>query len=107
MSHGPVRHGGGDGDVVDGRAQGGPHGDRQPCEPVRRLDAVAIAEALPRVPDVVAHDEDIHAGDEVEVAAPGNVVGLDGTDPHATSLFLTSTSAGDGRAKIPQTARWG
>src|SRR5204863_376282 len=55
---------------------------RQPRHPVVDLDAVAVLEVLRLVLHVVDDDEDVGAGELVEVAEPGQVGGLVGSQDH-------------------------
>src|SRR5205823_14648122 len=54
--------------------------DRQPLCSLRRLDAVAVAPVAPGELPVVVEDELVDARDQVEVALPRDVAGLDDRD---------------------------
>ncbi len=56
--------------------------DGQPLLALRGLDLVAVAPAMLIVLNVVVEDEQVGAADLVEVAAPGNVRGLEDDDVH-------------------------
>jgi hypothetical protein len=54
--------------------------DRQPADATRGLDPVAVAPVALGVLAVVEEDELVDQVDEVEVALPGDVAGLDDRD---------------------------
>ena len=56
------------------------HGNRQPPSAVRGLNPVAVAPVAARELPVVVEDELVDAVDEVEVALPRDVAGLDDRD---------------------------
>ncbi len=56
------------------------NGDGEPLNSLGRLDLVAIAPVPPGVLHVVIQDELIHGGDHIEIAFPGDIVGLDDGD---------------------------
>src|SRR3954454_19529661 len=54
--------------------------DRQPLRPLGGLDAIPVAPVPPRELPVVVEDELVDAVDEVEIALPRDVAGLDDRD---------------------------
>ena len=54
--------------------------NRQPCRPLRRLDQVPIPPIPSRVLRIVEQHELVDAVDQIEIALPGDVAGLDDGD---------------------------
>src|SRR5215213_6710320 len=85
-------------DVADPPADIRSDWDRQPFEPLGRLDPVAVAPVVLCKLRVVIEDELIYCGNHVEIPLPGDVVRLQ--DGHLLHRFLHS----DGSSPRSQSA---
>ena len=56
--------------------------DGEPGEAAGGFDFVSVAPVVFGVLEVVVEDEDVYAVDDVKVAAPGDIVGLDDAEFH-------------------------
>ena len=54
-----------------------PHGNGEPANSVRGLDLVAISPVGTRVLHIIEKNEFIHVSDQIKIAFPGDVVGLE------------------------------
>ncbi len=77
------------------------HGNREPLNALGRFDLVSIAPIAARVLHFVVEDEFINGCDKVEVAFPGDVVGLD--DCHSFHFFSWSLKSSALRNSLGRT----